>query len=214
MAFSSPPFPLSSIFPSSRSYTLKFSSKLYHNSLVKLQENSLLLSSSSRSQFSPLTSEQELLEAIVESDAKSLPAVRTYENDLARLTVVGLVDFQQALTAAAADGGVAADEHISSGTAAMVVETIFPGPFDEHSTISTRLFLPARKVKEKAMKLKKSLTNDIFASTTSNNILAMTFRQVVLQQLWNFELEIFSLGRDRDMNNLENPKEVPHILMG
>lgn len=69
-------------------------------------------------------------------------------------------------------------------------------------------FLPARKVKEKAIKLKKSLTKDIFASTTSENILAMTFRQVVLQQLWNFELEIFSLGRDRDMNNLENPKEV------
>lgn len=138
MAFSSPRFPLSSIFPS-QSSTLKFSSKLYPHSLFKLQENSLLLSSSSSSQFSPLTSEQELLEAIVESDAKSLPAVRTYENDLVRLTVVGSVDFQQALTAAAADGGVAADEHISSGTAAMVVETIFPGPFDEHSTISTRL---------------------------------------------------------------------------
>ncbi|XP_073156383.1 uncharacterized protein [Henckelia pumila] len=210
MAFSSPRFPLSSIFPC-HSSTLKFSSKLYPNSLLKLQENSLLKSSSS-SQFSPLTSEQALLEAIVESDAKSLPVVRTYENDLARLTVVGSVNFQQALAAAAADGGGAADEHISSGTAAMVVETLFPGPFDEHSTISTRLFLPARKVKEKAIKLKKSLTKDIFASTTSENILAMTFRQVVLQQLWNFELEIFSPGRDRDMNNLENPKEVPAFL--
>ncbi|XP_075505422.1 uncharacterized protein LOC142542589 [Primulina tabacum] len=210
MAFSSPGFPLSSIF-ASHSSSLKFSNKLYPNSLLKLQGNNLLLSSSSSSQFSP-ASEQALLEAVVESDAKSLPAVRTYENDLARLTVVGSVDLQQALTAAAADGGEAADEHISSGTAAMVVETIFPGPFDEHSTISTRLFLPARKVKEKAIKLKKSMTKDIFASTTSKNILAMTFRQVVLQQLWNFELEIFSPGRDRDMNNLENPKEVPAIL--
>ncbi|XP_073049687.1 LOW QUALITY PROTEIN: uncharacterized protein [Primulina eburnea] len=210
MAFSSLGFPLSSFFPS-HSSSLKFSNKLYPNSLLKLQGNTLLLSSSSSSQFSP-ASEQALLEAVVESDAKSLPAVRTYENDLARLTVVGSVDLQQALTAAAADGGEAADEHISSGTAAMVVETIFPGPFDEHSTISTRLFLPARKVKEKAIKLKKSMTKDIFASTTSKNILAMTFRQVVLQQLWNFELEIFSPGRDRDMNNLENPKEVPAIL--
>ncbi|THG09176.1 hypothetical protein TEA_004252 [Camellia sinensis var. sinensis] len=111
-------------------------------------------------------------------------------NDLARLTLVGAVDFEQALTAAAADGGETAAEHIASGMPAMVVETVFPGPPDERSTVSTRLFLPARKVKEKAKKLKSYLTEDILSNTTSRNILAMTFRQVVMEQLWNFELQV------------------------
>lgn len=170
-----------------------------------------ILSFSSHRPFSRFTSEQAILEAVADADAneKSLPAVRTYENDLARLTLVGSVDFQQALTAAAADGGEAADEHVSAGVPAMVVETVFPGNGDEHSAVSTRLFLPARRVKEKAIKLKSSLTKDMLSSTTSKNILAMTFRQVVIQQLWNLELAIFRPGTERNMDNLENPREVP-----
>lgn len=74
-----------------------------------------------------------------ESDEKVLPGVRTYENDAARLALVGAVEFEQALTAAAADGGQAADEHIKSGMPAMVVETLFPGHPGPHSTVSTRL---------------------------------------------------------------------------
>ncbi|XP_022850910.1 uncharacterized protein LOC111372749 isoform X2 [Olea europaea var. sylvestris] len=100
-----------------------------------------ILSFSSHRPFSQFTSEQAILEAVADADAneKSLPAVRTYENDLARLTLVGSVDFQQALTAAAADGGEAANEHVSAGVPAMVIETVFPGHGDEHSTVSTRL---------------------------------------------------------------------------
>ncbi|XP_024031068.1 uncharacterized protein LOC21398150 [Morus notabilis] len=150
--------------------------------------------------------EQEVLRAVADSNENSLPCVRTYENDLARLTLVGAVDFQQALTAAGADGGQAADEHIQSGMPAMVVETVFPGSSDQHSTVSTRLFLPARKVKEKAGKLR--LREDIFSGATSKNILAMTFRQVVLQQLWSFELVVFRPGTERNMEDLENPREV------
>lgn len=153
--------------------------------------------------------EQDILEAISESDGSDVPGVRTYENDLARLTVVGPVDFEQALTAAAADGGKAAEEHITSGIPVMVAETLFPGSPDDHSTIATRLFLPAEKVKGKAKKLKKYLTKDILSSTTSTNILAMTFRQVVLQQLWNFELLLFRPGTKRNMEDLENARNVP-----
>lgn len=134
--------------------------------------------------------------------------MRTYENDLARLTVIGDVGFEQALTAAAADGGDAAEEHITSGMSTMVVETVFPGNPDEHSTVSTRLFLPARKVKDKARKLRSTLTADILSSTTSRNILAMTFRQVVLHRLWSFELALFSPGSARNMEDLANPREV------
>lgn len=153
------------------------------------------------------TTEEEVLQAVLESDEKILPCVRTYENDLSRLTLVGGVDFRQSVTAAAADGGEAASEHLDSGMSAMVVETVFPGISDEHSTVSTRLFLPAREVKEKARKLKKSLSQDIHSSTSSKNILAMTFRQVVLQQLWNFELAVFIPGSERNMEDLENPRE-------
>ncbi|XP_021830231.1 uncharacterized protein LOC110770401 isoform X1 [Prunus avium] len=151
--------------------------------------------------------EQEVLQAVAESDERVLPGVRTYENDSARLALVGAVDFEQALTAAAADGGQAADEHISSGMPAMVVETLFPGHSDPHSTVSTRLFLPARKVKEKAGKLRRSITEDMLSTATSRNILSMTFRQVVFQLLWNFELVVFRPGTERNMEDLENPRE-------
>ncbi|KAJ6364258.1 hypothetical protein OIU76_029241 [Salix suchowensis] len=131
----------------------------------------------------------------------------TFENDLARLSLVGSVRFDQALTAAAADGGRAASEHLESGVPAMVVETIFPGPADEHATVSTRLFLPAKKVKEKAIRLKRSFKKDVLSDTTSQNILSMTFRQVVLQQIWNFELVVFRPGTERNMKDLDNPRE-------
>ncbi|MCD7468644.1 hypothetical protein HAX54_007033 [Datura stramonium] len=168
------------------------------------------ISCSSEKPFTPMT-EEKILEAVADFDGaeKSVPCLRTYENDLARLTLVGAVDFQQALTAAAADGGEAAGEHISAGMPAMVVETLFPGPSDEHSTISTRLFLPARKVMEKAQKLRSTLTKEMLSSTTSTNILAMTFRQVTLQYLWNFELVLFIPGAERNMDDLETPREVP-----
>lgn len=68
--------------------------------------------------------------------------------------------------------------------------------------------MPAKKVKEKAAKLKKSFKEDVLSGTLSQNILAMTFRQVVLQQLWNFELVLFRPGTERDMEHLENPREV------
>ncbi|XP_021294578.1 uncharacterized protein LOC110424346, partial [Herrania umbratica] len=145
---------------------------------------------------------------IADSDGITLPCVRTYENDLARLTLVGAVGFEQALTAAAADGGRAATEHVDSGIPAMVIETVFPSSIAKNATVSTRLFLPARKVKEKAQKLRKSLSEDILSETSSKNILAMTFRQVVMQKLWNFELVLFRPGTERDMEDLENPREV------
>jgi len=65
-------------------------------------------------------------------------------------------------------------------------------------------------VKEKAKKLRRSIPEDMLTSTTSRNILSMTFRQVVLQQLWNFELLIFRPGSERNMEDLENPREVCH----
>ena len=89
---------------------------------------------------SPTDQELHVLEAaVLDSDEKSLPCVRTYENDSSRLALVGAVSFHQALTAAAADGGRAADEHLDSGIPAMVVETVFPARSDDHSTVSTRL---------------------------------------------------------------------------
>ncbi|XP_047974222.1 uncharacterized protein LOC125216524 [Salvia hispanica] len=171
-------------------------------------------SSSNNQPSPPFTSEEAFLNAIAgfgDSD-KLLPVVRTYENDLARLTLVGAVDSRQAITAAAADGGSTADEHISAGMAAMVVETIYPGPVDERSTVSTRLFLPTFKVKEQAIKLRKSMAKDMFQGITPKNILSMTFRQAVLEQLWSLELALFEPGTERNMADLENPREVPVLL--
>ncbi|GFP97546.1 hypothetical protein PHJA_001898700 [Phtheirospermum japonicum] len=175
--------------------------------------HSLLAAASSHHQPpSPFTSEHSAVLDAVDANENSVPAVRTYENDLARLTLLGAVDFKQALTAAAADGGAAADEHISSGLN-MVVETLFPGPSGDHSTVATRLSLPSRKVKEKAIQLKKKLlTKEIISGTTSNHILAMTFRQVVIERLQILEMALFKPGTERNMSDLENPTEVPVLL--
>lgn len=139
--------------------------------------------------------------------------MRTYENDSARLSLVGPVGFEQALAAAAADGGEAAEQHVAAGMKAMVVETVFPGPAEEHNTVSTRLFLPARKVKEKAKKFKSQFKEDILSGTSSQSVLAMTFRQVVLSQLWNFELLLYKPGTERNMKELDHPREqVPPLF--
>ncbi|XP_065619039.1 uncharacterized protein LOC112020120 isoform X3 [Quercus suber] len=63
------------------------------------------------------------------------------------------------------------------------------------------------KVRERAKKLRRSISEDMLLSTTSRNILAMTFRQVVLEQLWSFELVVFRPGSERNMEDLENPRE-------
>ncbi|PIA31289.1 hypothetical protein AQUCO_05100075v1 [Aquilegia coerulea] len=180
--------------------------------LKPLKQFLTISSSSSSSSNSLPSSEQDILQSIAKFDENnpitSLPAARIYENDLGRLSLVGIVSFEQALTAAAADGGEAADEHINAEMSTMVVETVFPGPSDEKSTVSTRLFLPSRKVKEKARKLRSTLPADMLSSTTSTNILAMTFRQVVLQHIWSFELQLFDPGVERNMEDLEKPREV------
>ncbi|KAL9321164.1 hypothetical protein ACSQ67_013003 [Phaseolus vulgaris] len=170
--------------------------------------NSVFALSCSSPKSIPVT-EQQVLQAIADSDGKNLPCVRTYENDLSQLTLVGTVDFQQALTASAADGGQVASDHIDAGMEAMVVETVFPAPSGDRATVSTRLFLPARKVKERAAKLRKSIPRDVFSGSGSKNILAMTFRQVVLQQIWSYDLNVFQPGEERKMEDLETPREVP-----
>ncbi|CAL0300917.1 unnamed protein product [Lupinus luteus] len=187
---------------------LPLNSKFLATPNLTIPKDSNFIISCSSSKSLPLT-EQQVLEAIAESNNNTLPCVRIFENDLSQLTLVGAVDFDQALTAAAADGGQVATEHVNANLDAMVVETTFPGSSDNHSTVSTRLFLPARKVKEKAMKLRKSFSKDIFSKNLSRNILSMTFRQVVLQQLWNFDLAVFQPGEERKMEDLENPREVP-----
>ncbi|EOA37571.1 hypothetical protein CARUB_v10011901mg [Capsella rubella] len=154
------------------------------------------------------SAEEDILRFVAESDGMALPCVRTYENNSARLSLVGTVAFDQALTAAAADGGEAADDHLRENVPVMVVETVFPGGSDPKATVSTRLFLPTKKVKERAKKLRRSLSEDLSSGDLSKNILAMTFRQVVLRQLWNFQLVLFGPGAEREMGDFENPREV------
>ncbi|KAM3394016.1 hypothetical protein P3S68_003017 [Capsicum galapagoense] len=63
---------------------------------------------------------------------------------------------------------------------------------------------------EKAQKLRSTLTKEMLSGTTSTNIFAMTFTQVTLQHLWNFELVLFIPGAERNMNALETQrKQVP-----
>eukprot|EP01018_Ginkgo_biloba_P000705 Gb_15239 [translate_table: standard] len=143
-----------------------------------------------------------------DAESKDYPMVRSYENDLCRLTLIGNRSFEEAITAAAADGGVTAAEHIASGRPLMVIETIYPGHCSEHSTVSTRLLVPAMKVAEKAKTLCTTMRSNRQSDTSSRNVLAKAFRKVVMQHMWNFELLFFNPGTYRDMTDLSSPREV------
>lgn len=67
------------------------------------------------------------------------PMVRIFENDLCRLTLIGERSLDEAIAAAAADGGLTAAEHIASGRPLMIIETIYPGECSDDSTVATRL---------------------------------------------------------------------------
>lgn len=185
----------------------------FHRSALKFRSTSYSSSSRSLKLSTAFLLKADPVETISnaesEGDTDLLPAVRSYENDLSRLDLVGSVGFGQAITAAAVDGGSAAEEHLSSGMQDMVIETFYPGRNGDHSTVSTRLFLPAKKVKEKAMKLKNRLGSDLFHSTAGSSVLARTFRQVVLQHMLSFKLVLYAPGVVRNMADLTNPEKIP-----
>lgn len=135
------------------------------------------------------------------------PMVRIFENDLCRLTVIGDRSLDEAIAAAAADGGLAAAEHIASGRPLMIIETIYPGDCSDQSTVATRLLVPASKVLEKA-KSSWPTVSDVQSDSFSKNVLAISFRKVVMRCMWNFELFFFNPGTCRDMGDLATPREV------
>lgn len=140
-------------------------------------------------------------------DNNDYPMVRIFENDLCRLTLIGDRILDEAIAAAAADGGLAAAEHIASGRPLMIIETIYPGHCSDHSTAATRLLVPASKVLEKAKSFWPT-GSDVQSDSFSKNVLAMSFRKVVMRCMWNFELFFFNPGTSRDMGDLATPREV------
>ena len=63
-------------------------------------------------------------------------------------------------------------------------------------------------MKEKSREMRATLKEDLFSAAGGKNILAMTFRQVVVHRVLSFKLEIFAAGSQRDMEDLSNPREV------
>ncbi|CAO2041392.1 unnamed protein product [Urochloa humidicola] len=144
------------------------------------------------------------------SDGGLIPIARCYEGRLARLEVAGAARREQAVApAAAADGGATAEAHLAAGAEAMVIEAFLPGP--DGGASSTRVILQAKEVKDKANKIKKQFGSEFFSENEpdSENMLAMAFKQVILQRLSNFRLEVFSPGSERNLQDLGKPRKVP-----
>ncbi|KAG8076470.1 hypothetical protein GUJ93_ZPchr0006g44707 [Zizania palustris] len=143
---------------------------------------------------------------------RSVPIARCYEAVLARLEVSGSARREQAVAAAAAaDGGAAAEAHLDAGADAMVMEAFLPGPDGaKRSAMSTRVILQANEVLEKASKIKKDFGAEFFVENEpdSDGILAMAFKQVVMDRLTNFRLEVFSPGSEIDLQDLSKPRKV------
>ncbi|XP_015688422.2 uncharacterized protein LOC102700965 isoform X2 [Oryza brachyantha] len=141
-----------------------------------------------------------------------IPIARCYEAALARLELSGAARREQAVAAAAAaDGGAAAEAHLAAGADAMVMEAFLPGPDGaRRSAMSTRLILQANEVTEKASKIKKDFGAEFFSENEpdSESILAMAFKQVVIDRLTNFQLEVFSPGSEIDLQDLSKPRKV------
>jgi hypothetical protein len=70
--------------------------------------------------------------------------------------------------------------------------------------------LQAQEVKDKATKIKKQFGSEFFSENEpgSETMLAMAFKQVVMQRLSNFRLEVFSPGSERDFQDLGKPLKV------
>ncbi|CAD6248478.1 unnamed protein product [Miscanthus lutarioriparius] len=140
-----------------------------------------------------------------------IPIARCYEGRLARLELAGAARREQAVAAAAAaDGGATAEAHLAAGSDAMVVETFLPGPHGGGTTASsTRVILQAKEVKDKASKIEKQFGSDFFFANEpdSESMLAMAFKQVVIQRLSNFRLEVFSPGSVRDFQDFGKPRK-------
>jgi hypothetical protein len=70
--------------------------------------------------------------------------------------------------------------------------------------------LQANEVTEKASKLKKDLGTEFFSENEpdAESVLAMAFKQVVMDQLTNFRLEVFSPGSEIDLQDLSKPRKV------
>uniref|UniRef100_A0ACD5TB47 Uncharacterized protein n=4 Tax=Avena sativa TaxID=4498 RepID=A0ACD5TB47_AVESA len=137
-----------------------------------------------------------------------IPIARCYEAGLARLEVTGAARREQAVAAAAAaDGGAAAEAHLGAGSETMVMEAFLPGP---GGAASTRVILQAKEVKEKASKIKKDFGDDFFSENEpdAESILAMALKQVVMEKLSNFRLEVFSPGSERDFEDWSKPQKV------
>ncbi|KAM0838870.1 hypothetical protein ACQ4PT_060688 [Festuca glaucescens] len=90
----------------------------------------------------------------------------------------------------------------------MVMEAFLPGP---GGATSTRVILQAKEVQEKASKIKKDYGDDFFSENEpdSESILAMALKQVVMEKLANFRLEVFSPGSERDFEDWSKPRKVP-----
>jgi len=70
--------------------------------------------------------------------------------------------------------------------------------------------LQAKEVKDKASKIEKQFGSDFFFANEpdSESMLAMAFKQVVIQRLSNFRLEVFSPGSERDFQDFGKPRKV------
>ncbi|PUZ73679.1 hypothetical protein GQ55_1G006400 [Panicum hallii var. hallii] len=141
-----------------------------------------------------------------------IPIARCYEGRLARLELAGAARREQAVAAAAAaDGGAAAEAHLAAGAESMVVEAFLPAADGGGaSASSTRVILQAKEVKGKASKIKRQFGPEFFSENEpdSETMLAMAFKQVVMQRLSNFRLEVFSPGSERDFQDLGKPRKV------
>ncbi|KAF8772269.1 hypothetical protein HU200_005984 [Digitaria exilis] len=141
-----------------------------------------------------------------------IPVSRRYEGRLARLELSGAARREQAVAAAAAaDGGAAAEAHLAAGAEAMVVEAFLPGPDGGGANASsTRVILQAREVKDKASKIKKQFGSEFFPENEPDSeiMLAMAFKQIVMQRLSSFRLEVFSPGSEKDLQDLGKPQKV------
>lgn len=136
------------------------------------------------------------------------PIFRSYENDLCKLTVTGYCSLEEAITAAAADGGITASEHIADGRPMMVIESFHPGYHGEHSTVSTKLLVPASKVLEKGNDIQKIMGSIMLPDNSSRKMLSIAFKRVIMQHIWNFELFFFTSGTCRDMDNFAAERKV------
>lgn len=136
-------------------------------------------------------------------DSDAFPILRSFENDLCVLELMGDATAGEALAALASDGGRTAEQELASGKSLMTIDVTVSGTVGERNTVSTRILAPTRQVAERARSDRKKKKGK-----RAGDGAFRTLEFVLMRQVLRFELQMRRPGHVREVGKEMGPSET------